>query len=221
MSIRQRIPSQLKAPFRVVRTIRQRATLGRGLRGIQHGDFSDRTLQDLRDGWGDDGFLAFEDLLQAVIEFSRKESRPILEIGSGLSTLVLAALGKEATTFEHEREFYDQTLSHLKRYNLKGDVRLAPLKSYGEFDWYTVPDHLGQFGLIIADGPPGTTKGGRYGLAPVLRDHFKNNAVILLDDVQRPSERDTLERWQREFGYTYTTRTDKHGHAIGIVKTSS
>src|SRR5262249_48331314 len=74
------------------------------------------------------------------------------------------------------------------------------LRDYGEFSWYdpsfeNMPD---RFSLVICDGPPGTTKGGRYGLGAVMKHTFSPGCVILLDDTGRQQEFETARRWEVE-----------------------
>ncbi|MCV5153746.1 hypothetical protein OFC46_28050, partial [Escherichia coli] len=74
-------------------------------------------------------------------------------------------------------------------------VRLAELKDYGDFSWYNtqvIYDFPDSFSLVVADGPPGNTKGGRIGLLPLLKDRLSNDVQILLDDAERESETITL-----------------------------
>lgn len=87
---------------------------------------------------------------------------------------------------------------------LKGHVEVcvAPLRRYGEFDWYPVegtpiPDSIG---FVVCDGPPGATVGGRYGLGPLLGSRLSPGAIILLDDTQRPEERAIVTRWCASLG---------------------
>jgi len=81
-------------------------------------------------------------------------------------------------------------------------VHIAPLRSWDRFDWYDPPmDCIPRgFGLVICDGPPGATRGGRFGLFPVMQDCLATDAVILLDDADRAGEREVAERWQAEWG---------------------
>lgn len=74
----------------------------------------------------------------------------------------------------------------------------SPLKDYGDFCWYDAPleSMPDSFSLVICDGPPGATKGGRYGLVPFMRDRLRSGCVILLDDAEREEERTIAARWQ-------------------------
>jgi hypothetical protein len=55
-----------------------------------------------------------------------------------------------------------------------------------------------EFRLVICDGPPGATAGGRYGLLPVLGERLAAEATILLDDSDREGEAEVLQRWMAE-----------------------
>lgn len=61
-----------------------------------------------------------------------------------------------------------------------------------------------RFSLVLCDGPPGNTPGGRYGLLPVLGHRLSPSVVILLDDAGRPDERAIADRWTAELGGTMT-----------------
>ena len=92
-----------------------------------------------------------------------------------------------------------------------------PLVGYGEFVWYDPPlaQMPDEFSLVICDGPPGTTKGGRYGLLPVLGDRLRAGATILLDDAGRPAEAELIRRWENEAHFKTEIRGDRErGFAV-------
>lgn len=184
-------------------------------------------LAKLGRGWGDDGFRATGGYLEEVARWASVARGPVLEIGSGLTTLVLATLvgrrGVPVWTLEHDAEFFHNTEAKLKRYNLTNvHLTLAPLHDYGDFCWYDPPlDALPRdFGLVIADGPPGDVKGGRFGLLPVLRSHFAPAVVILLDDAERVQEKAVLRKWMSEYGVSYESHA-RDGKAWAICSFSS
>jgi len=170
-------------------------------------------LASLERGWGEDGFRAVGGYLEEVARRAVNVQGPVLEIGSGLTTLMLGALlgrrNQQLWTLEHHPEYFRQTEDKLKRYGLTNvHLTLAPLRDYGEFCWYDAPlDRMPRdFALVVADGPPGDVKGGRFGLLPLLRTHFAPGAVVLLDDAERPKERAVLAKWAAEFGLAYQTQ---------------
>lgn len=179
-------------------------------------------LTELAQAWGDDGFRAVGGYLEEVTRWAAKAQGPVLEIGSGLTTLILGSIagrrGIPIWTLEHHPKFFSNTEASLKRYNLTNvHLTLAPLRDYGDFSWYDPPlDQLPRdFSFIVADGPPGEVKGGRFGLLPVLRSHFAAGAIILLDDAERPKEQAVLQKWESEYGLSHKSHT-RDGKAWAI-----
>lgn len=151
------------------------------------------------EGWGNQGFAGKLDYVQRVAEL---KGRRILECGSGATTILMAALGFDCTSLEHHAEWHQRVMNTLRRLKLKADVRLVPLRNYGDFDWYELPPNLGTFSAVVCDGPPGTTHGGRYGLLPVAHRLLSNDCIILLDDIVRQEEASIAARWAAEYGLT-------------------
>ncbi|MGH9818956.1 MAG: hypothetical protein ACRD43_02205, partial [Pyrinomonadaceae bacterium] len=82
----------------------------------------------------------------------------------------------------------------------------AELKDHGDYSWYhsrEIDNMPRDFRLVLADGPPGYTKGGRYGLLPIMRSHLSPDVVILLDDAERKRAQIVLGRWQKEYDLHY------------------
>jgi hypothetical protein len=165
---------------------------------------SRQQLTDLITGWSNDGFAANLEYLEAVAEHALKTKGPVLECGSGVTTILMGILcGKrnvDVWSLEHYDEWRQRVSGVLADNGIAGaKVCAAPLVEYGEFVWYDPP--LAQmpesFSLVICDGPPGATKGGRYGLLPVLGDRLQG-ATILLDDAGRPDEAALIKRWENE-----------------------
>lgn len=159
----------------------------------------------LRYAWNNDSFAADVDYLMAVAREAERVRGPILECGSGITTLLLGTIaqrrGIEVCTFEHDAKWWAAAKRIVDRCRIHS-VRVlhTPLRSYGDFDWYTAPEDLPSFDLVICDGPPGSTRGGRHGLLPVMRSRLGAGCTILLDDAQRPEERAVLSRWASEWG---------------------
>jgi predicted O-methyltransferase YrrM len=131
-------------------------------------------------------------------------SGQILECGSGLSTVLLGIIAKQKGTrviaLEHNEAWAAKVKAQLRRVGVNSVlIDLAPLRDYGDFTWYspTEAPHLqaSPFELVICDGPPGSTRGGRYGLVPVMRNRLKAGTTILLDDGARPQEQDVARHW--------------------------
>jgi hypothetical protein len=97
-------------------------------------------------------------------------------------------------------------------------VRFAPLRDYGDFDWYTIDTRLlPTFDLAVCDGPPGSTRGGRYGLLPVMSRKLASNATLLFDDADREGERAVLARWQPAIASAELVVTSRDPYAIVLL----
>jgi len=167
-------------------------------------------LADLIYGWGNATWSALEEYLAACIHHAMASRGPILECGSGLSTILLGVIAKKRGqshwAFEHKPEWATKVQIYLDKYKLDSVVLcLNPLKDYGNFCWYdppleSIPD---RFSLVICDGPPGSTKGGRYGVVPIMLERLEPGCVILLDDAHRTPEIEIAKRWATELDSTF------------------
>ncbi len=168
---------------------------------------SGKLLDRLWYGWGNTGWSARGIFLEQMLAEVSHTGGPVLECGSGLSTILLAVaaerLGTRVWSLEHTAEWADVVRARLEREGLAtATVHCAPLRNYGAFAWYDPPlDRIPRnVRLVLCDGPPGDVPGGRYGLVPVLRDRFAPGCVILLDDIVRDEERAIAHRWADELG---------------------
>jgi hypothetical protein len=167
-------------------------------------------LAELISAWGNTGWSAQEEYLRVCITQALGSTGPTLECGSGLSTLLLGVVaqrkGFEHWALEHQREWSVRVHRDLARYGLRSvHVSTAALKQYDGFNWYDAPleQMPAHFALVICDGPPSGTPGGRYGLVPVMRNRLRPGCVILLDDAWREDERAVARRWDTELGATH------------------
>lgn len=146
------------------------------------------------------GTAAGVDLLVELSEQCRQSDESMLECGSGVSTLVAAVYHGDCWSLEQLPRWRRKVVRVGRAAGLPVRVLDAPLRSYGDFDWFTIPGCLPErFGLVLCDGPPGWTHGGRYGLLPVMGARI-GGAVILMDDTNRAEEQHILTRWASEFG---------------------
>ena len=164
-------------------------------------------LQDLIDAWGNSSWSALEEYLRAGVAHVIETDDAILECGTGLSTLLFGAVaqarGIEYWALEHLPEWSDRITHYLERYKAtEVHISTQPLRTYADFEWYDPPlaEMPRSFSLVICDGPPSRTLGGRYGLVPVMRTRLKAGCVILLDDAEREQERQIARLWQTELG---------------------
>jgi predicted O-methyltransferase YrrM len=205
-----------RATRRWLRQAYQRVELDRAMRRFiadpsaalrPHSDL----LRRLIDGWANPGWSAKEEYLRHCIAHALQTRGAILECGSGLSTLLIAAVAKQRElpywALEHSSEWSDRVRQHLVRHELHAAVHVwvGGLREYSGFAWYdpplrSMPEH---FSLVICDGPPADTRGGRYGLVPVMRSKLAAGSVILVDDAIRERDRAVALQWQSELDAGY------------------
>jgi len=201
--------SQARGPLRTqLSKTRKRLTFWLAMRRFKRAlsseapEFDSRVLSDLVFGWGNAWSAQLEYLI-ATLEHVRNADGPVLECGSGLSTILIGAVaqsrGKSVLSLEHEPKYAARVRDYLEKYDIRSvDLYVAPLKSYGDFDWYQVPrlDSITEkFSVVICDGPPGATRGGRHGVVPVMLEKLKRDCTILLDDGARAEEQAIAARW--------------------------
>ncbi|MBI1347037.1 hypothetical protein GC163_12185 [bacterium] len=163
-------------------------------------------LDELVKWWGNE-WSARSEYLSAIIDQLRETTGPVLECGSGLSTLLIGKrcqqLGRELWALEHHPGWAHRVEKALHDHHVPcARICLTSLISHGEFEWYdpqVLPVGL-QFGVVVCDGPPANTQGGRYGLLPVIGELLLPQSRIYLDDAARSEEQEILQRWQSEYG---------------------
>jgi len=185
----------------------------RFLSTIQAGKVPDPSVySQLVVAWGNVSFSADTRYLQFCVSQVQAGSGPILECGSGLSTLVVAAVasvrGRELYSLEHHAGWREKVQRELDRFGLNTVAHLpsTPLVSHGDFDWYDVAQANIPAGLtlVICDAPPHSTRGGRSGLMPVMRKSLSPGCRVLMDDGIRQGEKEIVRKWQADFGGTVT-----------------
>ena len=162
-------------------------------------------LNDLIYGWGNEGWSAHHEYLAACVDSALGTRGAILECGLGLSTVLLAIVaqkrGLSLWSLEHLPIWAERVQGCLVQRRIEGArIHVAPLRSYGDFAWYAAPlaDMPRRFTLVACDGPPSATRGGRYGLLPVMKDRLSDDCLILVDDASRPAEQTIVQRWAEE-----------------------
>jgi|TARA_B100001971_G_C18247864_1_gene575742 hypothetical protein len=176
-----------------------------------------RLLSLFRYGWGNVTYSAGTSYLEYSVKlFSRKEGE-VLECGSGLTTVVLGLLaektGREIHSLEHDSSWWKlvrRRLSSLKIKSVK--LHLYPLADRGSYHWYdwVATDLPDSFKLILCDGPPGETLGGRRGLLYEMNNRLAEGSIIMVDDAERSDEMEMLNEWlqSREFIISLQQETD-------------
>ncbi len=131
--------------------------------------------------------------------------RCILEVGSGVSTVVTALAIEPAVSFvslEADVHWHERTHLAIAALSLSSRVRLlhAPLSQLpydGGLHWChdvrSLPDV--QADLLFIDAPPDSV--GRIGVLPGVIGLISQGGLIVLDDALRAGERECVESWVR------------------------
>jgi O-antigen/teichoic acid export membrane protein len=186
---------------------------------------SRRIIRQLWYGWGNESYSGHPEYLEEVIRRCATSSDPVLECGSGLTTIVMGLFagrrGIKVWTLEHDPEWYEHIAAALRRFRIEGvELVLTPLRDYGEYSWYDVPMESmpERFSMVVCDGPPQkTTPGDRYGLLPVMRDRLSSGSVILYDDVQTREPDPVLSRWLRERRASFKTFATRPSDSYAVI----
>lgn len=154
--------------------------------------------------WGN-SYAASPAFLTKVAELAAATDGPILECGSGLTTVVAGHIaGRRAITLitlEHSKKWARRVRRYLRVAGAAHvEYRVADLRAHGAWDWYDPGPLPENIRLVICDGPPSGTRGGRYGLMPAVAESSAPALTILFDDYGRDGEREIVSRWEREFG---------------------
>ena len=142
----------------------------------------------------------------------RHRPRLIFELGSGSSTVLLAASARangsgRVISVEHDHEHRLRTEQFLKQTDLTEWVELieVPLveQVFGamRLNWYDLKPVLSglreKIDFLFVDGPPGKLQPfSRYPALPVLLPHLAPDAHILVDDGLRDNETKMIELWR-------------------------
>ena len=148
-----------------------------------------------------------------LAEILKKKPQRVLELGSGVSTLLIAyCLEKtghgRVVSFDHDLNYCEKSRDRVKEHQLDNiaEVVHAPLKevqlNQGKWDWYDTArmDSDFKIDLLVIDGPPGQIQDiSRYPALPLLHEYFSDDITILLDDAGRTDEQTIVNMWIREF----------------------
>lgn len=143
--------------------------------------------------YGNQAFSATPELLYSLYLSARDVRGPMLETGTGLSSIVLGVVsemtGNPALSLEHEKGWLVETRKMLAALGLKHRPTFAPLDRDESGVWYSaeVPDNLA---LVLCDGPQ-----RHHGRSGLFSRHGANmsNAIIILDDYE--TEQHLVEEW--------------------------
>ncbi len=149
----------------------------------------------------------------------------IVECGSGVSTVVLARLlrarGRGALiAVEHDAGWASRVRELLAGEGLEDVARVVHAPLSGDPRWYdraAVQELPVGIDLLVVDGPPAHLPGDALRRAPALElldPRLAPGATVVLDDIDRPGERDVLAGWESATPWRFAIE-DGAGIAIG------
>lgn len=160
--------------------------------------------------WAIDPLMGAE-LVEAI---EKRRPRVIIELGSGVSSVLIAAALKKLKLsdvrhiiVDHEARFLEETRRRVEMIEpvARTEFWHSPLANDAKFGtpWYTgVTERLGdtQIDLMFVDGPPGSV--AKKSRAPALwnlKGSLGKDAVILLDDTNRADEKGFVAAFCAEY----------------------
>ena len=168
-------------------------------------------------------WAASADVLLTLVSTSKKiKPKVVVDLGSGISTLVLAKSSPSAKVFsiDHLEEFAGKTRTLLLDHEITNvDLRVAPLCPHpAGGDWYDVSAFadIDQINLLFIDGPPGSkdNKARHPALAQCL-SKLAPEAVIVIDDANRDGEHELAEMFLSALpGYELEFLNHEKGTAV-------
>jgi hypothetical protein len=165
---------------------------------------------------------AAADFLELIVdEVINLKPATILECGSGVSTLMLAAACRESgkgriLSLEHQQEYASDLRDIVTSYALQEFATIIDAPLVGtpvnghDYQWYSL-DNLVEcdIDMMVIDGPPGRLqKNSRYPALPVMAGRMSPACNIFLDDAARQDEREIVRLWVQEIPGLSSTYID-------------
>jgi hypothetical protein len=176
-------------------------------------DFLDRLLRPLEpwSGWT----MPPAAILTVVNDILLNHRATVVECGAGLSTLyaakALSLQGGRLISIESDPAWAERVAGQINEFGLAPhalvvNARLTEWAHRGEtYLWYdvaTVEERLAAAApvdLLVVDGPSRSVcRHARYPALPVVKPHLGHSYGIILHDIDRPDEREVVDRWRQE-----------------------
>jgi predicted O-methyltransferase YrrM len=157
-----------------------------GISRIKEGKERDSDYFELMLEWGNDPWAASPELMKTCVMVARQVKGCVLETGSGITTLLMAAANPDLTihSLEHKADWAARLEQAAHKLDLKNIViHRVDLKDYPAGKWYDVPRlPWNEFNLVLCDGPP-RREGNRRTLFGVMATHDCRPRCVLVDDA--------------------------------------
>lgn len=157
---------------------------------------SAKDINSLWEAW-DNPWTPDADMLSAINMIARDGTGPILECGSGLSTLILGASGRPVMSLEHDPAWHKSISQYLEMCDLSNAVvHRAPIKD----KWYDIAfkSLLDAYSMVLVDGPP---RGVGDRSLVVENIQVTDDCIFIVDDIG--TDLDVCEKITEKFGVKF------------------
>lgn len=160
------------------------------------------------------GWAISPDFGRLIIDtVNEHKPKTIVELGSGVSTLMLGLIKEKAgieeiISVDHDDKFCEETRRRLVNFGIDQNISLnfCPLKEQAapngdKYQWYDISGvkFPKKIDLLIVDGPPGNLQPlSRYMAYPAFADNLSKGSLILVDDAAREDEQNMVKKWASE-----------------------
>jgi predicted O-methyltransferase YrrM len=172
-------------------------------------------------------WAASPDVLLTLLELAQS-SKParILDLGSGMSTLVLAHSAPQSTviSIDNSAEYAGKTSRLLATHGIANvDIRIAPLTPHSSgVDWYDLSKlgDISSIDLLFVDGPPGSKNPkARHPAIAECVAKLSPRAIVVIDDAGRDGEKDMAHEFAKALpNHTLEFLSHEKGTAVLLPK---
>ena len=172
-------------------------------------------------------WAASPDVLLTLLDLA-KSSKParVLDLGSGMSTLVLAKSAPQAEiiSIDNSAEYAGKTKRLLAAHGVTNvDVRIAPLTPHvSGVEWYDLTQFrdVTNIDLLFIHGPPGSRNPkARHPAIVECASKLSPRAIIVIDDAGRDGEKDMAKEFAKALpSHTLEFLSHEKGTAVLLPK---
>lgn len=170
-------------------------------------DHSPEAFQKIAIAFGNQPF-AVDHVLLGVLWFEMKalgKGATYLETGTGVSTAVFASAAR-GKSLEQSRSWRAKTEDFLEAMGFEDRIQDIVFRPVGEDGWYDWPNYETKnvkADLVFIDGPVRKVGGERAAAADHIPDIMRNATTLIVDDCDYTDGRNTLKRFEDDFGFTF------------------
>lgn len=158
--------------------------------------------------------LSFQVIQHIANDIIINKPQTILEIGSGLSTIILSNLiselnyGPNFISIDQDFKWQNHIKPHCKEVEFYNFEITKNKESTIEGSWFNIPKDSflreKKFDMVIIDGPKGfESKYARYGIIDFLKGRVMESTIVFLDDTDREDEQFILQNLKDKLSFKF------------------